>query len=69
MFIDDTKAGRPNRHRLLNPNFKMAGIYSCKYRKNASQVLTVINYAGNLKLNQEATQGIMAAQERNQLAA
>lgn len=61
LFIDDARAGRPNRHRLLNPEFKMVGIYSCGWRSNQAQSITVVDYAGSLKLNSEATQGVMAA--------
>jgi hypothetical protein len=31
LFIDDAKAGRPNRHRMMNPEFKVVGIYSCEH--------------------------------------
>lgn len=31
MFIDEGIAGRPNRSRMLNPEFKLVGIHSCNH--------------------------------------
>jgi len=63
MFIDEGLAGRPSRHRLLNPEFDLVGIYSCAHRSTKS--MTVIDYSGTLDLNDHAKQGVMAAHERN----
>jgi len=66
MFVDDAAAGRPNRHRMLNPAFKQVGVYSCPHNNSARNgSMTVIDYVGSLSLNQNATQGIMEAQETN----
>lgn len=66
MFIDDAEAGRPNRHRMLNPAFKQVGIYSCPHINSSRPgSMTVIDYVGSLSLNQNARQGIMAGQEAN----
>ena len=64
LFIDEGLAGRPSRHRMLNQEFNLVGIYSCPH-KNADAAMTVIDYAGTLKLNENTRQGVMEAQEFN----
>jgi len=51
LFVDEGLAGRPSRHRMLNPEFNLVGIYSCPHRGKA---MTVIDYAGTLKMNANA---------------
>lgn len=63
MFIDEGIAGRPNRSRLLNPEFKMVGIYSCAVKDGSS--MSVIDYTSTMKENELAKQGIMQEQEEN----
>jgi hypothetical protein len=65
LFIDEGLAGRPSRHRMLNPEFNMVGIYSCAHEGRGDTSMTVIDYTGSLKLNENAKQGLMAAQEEN----
>jgi len=60
MFIDEGVAGRPNRSRMLNPEFKLVGIYSCPHKDNS---MSVLNYAGTVEENDRTKQGVMAATE------
>jgi len=66
MFIDEGVAGRPNRSRMLNPEFKLVGIYSCPHKDNS---MSVLNYAGSIEENDRTTQGVMAATEKGASAA
>jgi hypothetical protein len=49
---------------MLNPEFKMVGIYSCPHGDQGKS-MTVMEYSGAMSLNNNAQQGIMAAQEEN----
>lgn len=59
LFVDEGLAGRPSRHRMLNPEFKMVGIYTCPHKKDGSRSMTVIDYAGTLETNEATKQGVM----------
>ena len=55
MFIDEGIAGRPNRARMVNPEFKKVGIISCPQNLNS---LTVIDYAGTIEPNDNTREAI-----------
>lgn len=57
MFIDAGWAGRPNRSRMLNPEFKLVGIHSCEHKKSGEldKSMTVLDYSGTLKINANTT--------------
>lgn len=65
MFIDEGIAGRPNRSRMLNPEFKLVGIHSCYHGKDKANSMTVIDLTSSMKENEFTQQGIMKAQEEN----
>jgi len=48
MFIDAGIAGRPNRSRILNPEFNLVGVYSCPHR---DQSMTVIDFTSSMEAN------------------
>lgn len=53
MFVDAGWAGRPNRSRMLNPEFNLVGIYSCEHKQSGAldRSMTVLDYSGTLKTN------------------
>lgn len=63
LFVDEGVAGRPNRSRMLNPEFKMVGIQTCAHKTINS--MTVLDYSGTLETNELTKQELMAAQESN----
>ena len=65
LFIDEGLAGRPSRHRMLNPEFKLVGIHTCPHREDGSKSMSVIDYAGSLETNQNTANGVLAAQKKN----
>ena len=52
LFIDDGFTSREHRMRLVNPDFKVAGIASCPHRY--LKHLSVIDYAESMRVNQLA---------------
>jgi len=66
MFIDEGVAGRPNRSRMLNPEFNLVGIFSCPHKRGGLHTsMTVLDYAGTFEANDRTQQGVMQAQESN----
>ena len=56
LFIDDGFSSREHRMRLVNPDFKVAGLASCPHRY--LKYLSVVDYAESMRVNQLAEEEI-----------